>query len=258
MTKLWQPYENYEFGRDYIEDFVLFYKEIDETRLDYQLRWRNGNRKIMTPALLRAFSTYLNKFAYKEPDEYGYAQCFVEDFCAFNKLIRNKENDSDDYFVLWAELYLSIEHLKINFRKFLNCKHAQKHKKNKSPKRETSKRKIWHREARFHIEIDPNAKVSNLTILDGRTKKWDFDLIRDFSAYLQSSAKKTEELAKTAEVILAASIAVGENGWIHKNRFDKAQHIKLWTGLYEVIIKNSHMVKRFRDWQRKTNARKKD
>lgn len=257
----WKVVKKSEYDEFDYDDFILFQRpQLDS--VEYELRWVDRRRRVMTLSLLAEFNRYLKKLESKliRDDEFG-PLGFLDEYKEFLACEADGEKYSDAYFGKWAELITWIfpdkEPPAPRYRKFLNFIHNKNHKKclnKRLVKSEVKKRYIYHDTTKYIITINPNTKASSIQPNDERFYEIDFELIKSFQSYLNDNAKQTKEVVNINSVI---ANAIFDINIIKANPFDKELHISLWKILYETIMNNTLIYKRYNDWKKKKSLRKK-
>lgn len=252
----WKKVEKRDSDKFDNNEFVLYRRKTLADTEECELRWRDGRRKVMTPTHLSLFSQYLKKFAHKSQEESSKADGYISSFKIFKEEHSNFAVDSDECFLLWAELYISINHLPYNYTKFLNWRNSLANKKrrlNGITKKKTKKRKKTFSNENVEIISNPNTNESYMVIKDARHNLCDFDFIKSIYLYLQH-ARQENNIVKFKVIIASAYFTVNQ---MPNNRFNEDRHISLWCGVYEALINNKPIIKNYRDWQKKIKKRAK-
>ncbi|MEI5639716.1 MULTISPECIES: hypothetical protein [unclassified Pseudoalteromonas] len=242
----WREVKSHGFTCFETDEFDLFKRN----QTEYQLRWRDKRRKILSLELMREFCTYLKKHKHKCVDELETAKDFIK--LAQKVLKDTKEGlvGDDEYFEAWTECYISAKDMTANWRKFKLWRNAKAYKRRGAS---GTKKRLYKKTISFttyQIIIDPNIKQSVAILFDGRYNTFDFDFIEDFYLYLKEKCRQ-----KPKPLIDQTSDAKREVSRIKREKHSQQRHIDLWEQLVPQLTQNKEILARFLNWRNKAASK---
>lgn len=246
----WREVKSHEFTCFETDEFGLFKRN----QTEYQLRWRDKRRKILSLELMREFCAYLKKHKQKCVEELYIADEFIEEAQKVLKDTKEGLVGDDEYFEAWAKCYLLAKDMTVNWRKLKLWRNAKAYKRRGAS---GTKKRLYKKTISFttyQIIIDPNIKQSVAILFDGRYNAFDFDFIEDFYLYLKEKCRQKPE-----SLIDGISYAKEEISNIEKERYSnikikkrsQQRHIDLWELLVPQLTQNKEVLARFLNWRNK-------
>ncbi|MEI4550541.1 hypothetical protein [Pseudoalteromonas spongiae] len=239
----WREVKSHEFTCFDTDELCLFKRN----QTEYQLRWRDKRRTILSLELMREFCVYLNKHKHKCVNELETAKDFIK--AAQQVLKDTKEGlvGDDEYIETLAECYILADEMVVNWRKFKLWRNAKAYKRSNSggtKKRRYRKTILF---TTYQIIIDPNIKQSVAILFDGRYNAFDFDFIEDFYLYLKEKCRqKPEPLINNITNIKREYISR-----IEREKHNQQRHVELWEQLVPQLTQNKEVLARFLNWRNK-------
>ena len=239
----WREVKSHEFTCFETDEFGLFKRN----QTEYQLRWRDKRRNILSLELMREFCAYLKKHKLKCVDELETAEDFIK--LAQKVLKDTKEGlvGDEEYFEAWTECYISAKDMTVNWRKFKLWRNAKAYKRKNSG---GTKKRLYKKTISFttyQIIIDPNIKQSVAILFDGRYNAFDFDFIENFYLYLKEKCRQNPEpLINNITNIKREYISR-----IEREKHNQQRHVELWEQLVPQLTQNKEVLARFLNWRNK-------
>ncbi|KPV97941.1 hypothetical protein AN214_00327 [Pseudoalteromonas sp. P1-9] len=240
----WREIKSHGFTCFDTDELCLF----ERNQTEYQLRWRDKRRNILSPELMREFCAYLKKHKHKCLDELKIAENFIRTAQKVLKDTKEGLVGDDKYFKKWTKCYFLAKDMTVNWRKFKLWRNAKAYKRKSSEgtKKRLNKKTISF--TTYQIIIDPNIKQSVAILLDGRYNAFDFDFIEDFYLYLKEKCRQTpESLINNITNIKREYISR-----IEREKHNQQRHIDLWEQLVPQLTQNKEVLARFLNWRNKT------
>ncbi|MFC0117787.1 hypothetical protein ACFFK7_07620 [Pseudoalteromonas xiamenensis] len=239
----WREVKSHGFTCFATDEFCLFKRN----QTEYQLRWCDKRRKILSLELMGEFCTYLKKHKHKCLDELETANDFIK--LAQKVLKDTKEGlvGDDEYIETWAECYILADEMAVNWRKFKLWRNAKAYKRRGAS---GTKKRLYKKTISFttyQIIIDPNIKQSVAILFDGRYNAFDFDFIENFYLYLKEKCRQNPEpLINNITNIKREYISR-----IEREKHNQQRHVELWEQLVPQLTQNKEVLARFLNWRNK-------
>ncbi|MDE3271531.1 hypothetical protein [Pseudoalteromonas sp. G4] len=244
MTK-WVEVKSDEFETFDKDEFSLFKRIITENE-EYELRWKDKRRVILSISIIKEFIKYLEKHCRYCKSDAGVTDDFIEEAQTFLNETHGGRFFDDESIRQWAECYIYTLKMDNNWRKFKTWKNKKKYLKKTSRKNSLRRYKVTIQLSEFRLVIYPNDCRSTLVPADSRYNSLDFEFIADFKKYLTQHCKHPPAQLKS---IVVGSVIVCSQ--LKTKPFSKEDHLKLWNKLYPELRNNYRTLKKYYDWRKK-------
>ena len=208
---------------------------------------------------------------------------FIEDYSVTYKRLKKTHKDSRvrysyEYFELWVDLYILIDHFPVTFKRFLNYERVfvhnskvnvikQKTKVESALLKSNVEENITRDEVievgelkfkmkNYYLIVEPLMKISKIDYFDSRRADVCLNTIYDLKAYELKMRNESDLRYRFKHFIIECTFMIKNLN--PKNKFDKDSHIMFWEYFSCNIIKYSIFYRRYLDFKRKQNNESKN